>query len=757
MHPETQAESGRLRALLKQHFGYEEFRPHQEAIIADVLAGRDVFALLPTGGGKSLCFQLPALAQPGLTVVVSPLIALMKDQVDALTAYGIAATCLNSSIPAAEARQRLARLHRGEYKLLYVAPERLMLPGFLEDVRRWQPRLVAIDEAHCISEWGHDFRPEYRQLAGLRGALPEAPLLALTATATARVKEDICRSLQLKEPRLYQASFNRPNLRYRIAQKSQAYRQLLRFVQARAKESGIVYTHSRKSAESLAEQLSADGILARPYHAGLPPQVRAQNQEAFLRDEAHVMCATIAFGMGINKPNVRFVVHYDLPKNIEGFYQETGRAGRDGLPSDCLLLFSAGDVMKYQQILREKPPEERAIATRQLQDMVRLAESKECRRKALLAYFGEAYPEANCGGCDICQRRAQAEEAVRSGRAPSEPEAPPAESYDGTTEAQKFLSCIYRVKEKSGFPFGLAHIASVLIGSESERVKRFGHETVSTYGKGGEHTGDEWKEIGRQLIELGLAEAIESRQNALELTDKGLAALKNREPIALTRPSRRPARPVMDAADAEEARAASAEAGFDETLFEHLRGVRKRLAAERDVPPYVILSDVSLRQMSREYPGDLSALARISGFGQKKLADFGSVFVAEIVEFLATHPRLPFGAAPVEAAPVVRNLTMLDTVRRYRAGLSLEAIARERNLARSTIVGHLADAIRAGEALEIDALVPPAAQREITDAFARHGFAGLGQLKESLGHRYDYDALHLVRAQLQARGASPAP
>ncbi len=350
----TSKEAVPLLPLLKQFFGFTSFRPLQEEIIGDALAGRDVFALLPTGGGKSLCFQLPALARPGLTVVVSPLIALMKDQVDALQASGVAATFLNSSLEAHESRARLRGLHQGEYRLLYVAPERLMLSGFLNDLQRWPVNLIAVDEAHCISEWGHDFRPEYRQLAELRSLFPDVPLMALTATATERVRADILKHLKLRTPSVFVASFNRPNLRYRVLAKARPYEQTLEFVRSRPKESGIIYCQSRKSAESVAERLSDDGVKASPYHAGLSAGDRAKHQELFLRDEVRVICATIAFGMGINKPNVRFVVHYDLPKNIEGYYQETGRAGRDGLPGECLLLFSAGDVTKQTLFINEK-------------------------------------------------------------------------------------------------------------------------------------------------------------------------------------------------------------------------------------------------------------------------------------------------------------------------------------------------------------------------------------------------------------------
>jgi ATP-dependent DNA helicase RecQ len=717
-----------LLPLLKQYFGFTSFRPLQEEIIRDSLAGRDTFALLPTGGGKSLCFQLPALARDGLTVVVSPLIALMKDQVDALQASGIAATFLNSSLAAGESRERLRGLHGDKFRLLYVAPERLMLSGFLSDLQKWNVQLIAIDEAHCISEWGHDFRPEYRQISELREHFPNVPFMALTATATGRVREDIVTHLKLREPKCYVASFNRPNMTYRVIPKNKPYDQLLNFLRARPKDSGIVYCQSRKSAENVAANLFRDGVKAKPYHAGLTPKDRSDHQELFLRDDVRVICATIAFGMGINKPNVRFVVHYDLPKNVEGYYQETGRAGRDGLPSECILLFNAGDAVKQTMFIDEKPnPQERQIAREQLQQMVHYAECANCRRSELLAYFGEEFSADDCGACDNCLS--------------------PRETFDGTIDAQKFLSCVYRVRQKSGFDFGLNQIAEVLTGADTENVRKWQHETVSTYGVGREHDRAEWKAIGRELVRLGLIEQRAEKFNALMLTDEGHAVLRQRKPVTLTKPMKAP-EPAT--------RHRAGEIACDEGLFERLRGLRKRLADERDLPAYIIFSDVALRQMARNYPEGESDFARISGVGEKKLREFGDVFLLEIAAHLLTNPRQIF-ADDSFATPAVRkaslNDTTRETLRRFRAGESVEQIAANRMLAASTMHGHLAAAIEAGEALDLNQLIGTEAQKEIAAAFARTGWGDIVGAKELLGEKYDYGLLRVYRA---AKSGLPA-
>jgi ATP-dependent DNA helicase RecQ len=593
-----------LHGPLKKNFGYDEFRPLQEEIIRDALAGRDVFALMPTGGGKSLCFQLPALLRDGLTIVVSPLISLMKDQVDSMETTGVAATFLNSALDGDEARARLRGLHRGEHHLLYVAPERLMLEGFIEKTKQWKVAQIAIDEAHCISEWGHDFRPEYRQLADLREHFPGVPIMALTATATDRVRKDILQQLKLRDPRCYVASFNRPNLTYRVMPKQDPYDQVLALVRSRPDESGIIYCASRKTADRIATKLSADGIKAKPYHAGLDAKERARNQDLFRRDDARVIAATIAFGMGVNKPNVRYVVHHDLPKNIEGYYQETGRAGRDGLPADCVLLFNAGDVVKQKRFIEEKNEEEQLVAREQLRVMVGYAETGQCRRATLLKYFGEQFPLPNCDGCDNCLN--------------------PRETFDGTVHAQKFLSCVHRVHARHGFGFGLNHIVEILTGGETDAIRQRGHDQLSTYGIGADVSRHNWQAIGRELLHMGMIAAAPGKFATLQVTDSGMAALRERTSVTLTKP--------FDAVAAKRAKRRSGDIPCDEDLFEKLRILRRDLADERNVPAYVIFSDATLREMARALPRNTAEFERIPGVGERKLKDFSEPFTAAISE-----------------------------------------------------------------------------------------------------------------------------
>jgi len=711
-----------LLPTLKRYFGFDSFRPLQQEIISDSLAGRDVFALLPTGGGKSLCFQLPALVESGLTVVVSPLIALMKDQVDAMKASGVEATFLNSTLGAEESKKRLRGLFAGQYRLLYAAPERLMLDGTIDMLRQWNVARIAIDEAHCISEWGHDFRPEYRQIAKLREIFPEVPFMALTATATERVRGDIVKHLKLRDARHYVASFNRPNLTYRVIPKSKPYDQVLAFIRGRPNECGIVYCFSRKSAESVAERLNNDGIRARPYHGTLDERTRSENQELFLRDEVNVICATIAFGMGINKPNVRFVIHYDLPKNVEGYYQETGRAGRDGLPSECLLLFSSGDVMKQMGFIEEKTdPEEQRVAREQLQQMVHYAECPTCRRVELLRYFGEEYTKTNCGGCDNCLD--------------------PRETFDGTLAAQKFLSCVYRLQQASRFGVGLNHVTEVLTGADTEKIRKWNHDRLSTYGIGKEHSRAEWQVIGRELIRLGYCRQVAEKYSVMEMTNEGMVILRTRKAVTLTRP-------MIAISLPQEKKRRPGEISCDEALFVKLRALRKELADSRKVNAYIIFSDVPLRIMAREYPVDEKAFSRIAGVGARKLEEFGAQFMDAIRKHLRENPRQIFAdeveevRTPPPAKPRV-NDTIRETLKLFRAGNKVDQIARERGLATTTIYGHLASAIEAGEKIDARVVVTPAEERLIETALSKVTVGGLKEVKELLGDRIDYGQIRI--------------
>ncbi|MCA1659210.1 MAG: DNA helicase RecQ, partial [Verrucomicrobiaceae bacterium] len=653
-----------------------------------------------------------------LTIVVSPLISLMKDQVDALQASGIAATYLNSTLDGAEARTRLRGLHGNEFRLLYIAPERLMMASFLERLLNLNVAQIAIDEAHCISEWGHDFRPEYRELKKLRTHLPDVPVMALTATATERVREDILRQLKLREPRCYVASFDRPNLTYHVVPKNAPHEQLLAFVRARPHESGIVYCASRKTADSLARNLNEDGIAAKPYHAGLEGEERARHQEMFLRDDARVVTATIAFGMGINKPNVRFVVHYDLPKNLESYYQETGRAGRDGLPSECVLLFSAADVVKQTRFINEKSEQEQRIAHEQLRQMVHYAETRECRRTVLLRYFGEERPNESCNGCDNCLT--------------------PRETYDGTVAAQKFLSCVHRVQQKSGFGFGLNHIVEVLTGAETAAVRQRGHDELSTYGIGTELKRPAWQAVGRELLRLGFVEAAPGKFATLSLTNAGREALRQRTPITLT------TQPDV-AEKAKGTRAGAIEA--DEALFERLRALRRKLADERNVPAYVIFSDVSLREMARAYPTTPVEFRRVPGVGEQKLRDFAEPFIAEIKDYLANNPRQTFGEKPLPSQPRTRlNASEAETLRRFQSGESIDRIARARGFVRGTICTHLVRAVETGAPLHIEQFFSAQQQTEIGSAYKRAGGGDLVGLRDSLGGKYPIEELRLFRA-----------
>ena len=554
--------------LLKRYFGYDEFRPLQAEIMDAVMDGSDTLVVMPTGGGKSLCYQLPALALPGVTLVVSPLIALMKDQVDGLKANGVPAECLNSGMSGEEQSRVQMLTHRGEIKLLYVAPERIVRPGFQRFLESLELSLIAVDEAHCISQWGHEFRPDYRNLKQLRRLAPETPVIALTATATRRVRDDIVVQLAMKSPSVFTGSINRPNLRYAVFPNTGKYETLVEHLRRRQKSSAIVYRGSQKGCDELAADLAEEGFKSLPYHAGLGSEIRQRNQERFVRDEVDVMVATVAFGMGIDKPDIRLVAHYDMPGSIERYYQESGRAGRDGLSSDCIVFYGARDREREMFFIQRMENDlERQSAESKLDGMVSYCQTGACRRAALLRYFGEEPSDESCDSCDVCE----------------------AETFDATVVAQKILSAVIRTGER----FGATHVSQVLTGRRVKSVLERDHDSLSVFGIVDDYTAKSLREIMATLVSRGLlSRSDDSRYPTLYVTPRGRRFLKERESIEL---------PVLESTKRVSSRK-RAELEYDNDLFQKLRELRTTLAADRGVPPYVIFGDVSLREMAHYYP-----------------------------------------------------------------------------------------------------------------------------------------------------------
>ena len=595
-----------LQSTLQHYFGYETFRPLQKEIIQNILDKKDVFVLMPTGSGKSLCYQLPSLIQTGVTIVISPLIALMKDQVDTLKMNGIHAEYLNSSLSLQEQNKVLKKLENNEISLLYVAPERLANSLFLEKLKTVPLNFFTVDEAHCISQWGHDFRPEYRQLRLLKKHFPDKAIVALTATATPRVKNDIIKELLIPTAKIYTASFVRPNLTYRIFPKQNPFAQILKYIQTHPNESGIVYCQSRKKVDMITQKLQKEGIKALPYHAGLPNETRQKNQEKFLREDVDIIVATLAFGMGINKSNIRYVIHYDLPQSLEHYYQETGRAGRDGLPSECLFLFSYADKFTYERFILEKQnDEEQLIAKAQLQRVIDYAQSKLCRRNLLLQYFAEETKETKCSSCDNCLN--------------------PQETFEATVLAQKILSCVYRVHEH----FGITHIVSILTGSKAQKILQYRHDSLSTYGIITEYSIQDLKMFIYELIQQGYLKQSKDQFGLLGLTAKSNAVLLGKEVVFLAKP---PERIIAKKKKTQ----SDKNANLDERLFDRLRSLRKHLADKKNVPPYIIFSDATLKEMVSNLPKTREEFAAIKGVGAQKLQLYASLFPVSY-----THLTLP--------------------------------------------------------------------------------------------------------------------
>ena len=801
----TEVNPPSLEQSLKHFFGYESFRTGQRQIIEQALQCQDQLIIMPTGGGKSLCFQLPALLMPGLMIVVSPLIALMQDQVDALLDNGISATFLNSTLTSDVTRQREMAMMRGEIKLLYVAPERLLLEHFLEFLETVNLKIgistFAVDEAHCVSEWGHDFRPEYRQLNKLRDRFPEIPMMALTATATQRVREDIIEQLKLQQPAIHIASFNRPNLYYEVYRENgQRFTQMLKIIRD-SKGSGIIYCLSRKTVENVAEKLQRCGINALPYHAGLEDKQRSENQTRFIRDDVQVIVATIAFGMGINKPDVRFVIHYNLPKTLESYYQESGRAGRDGEAANCSLFLNYGDIKSLEYFIEQKPdPNEQRLARQQIRQVVEYAEATECRRTVQLSYFGEFFA-GDCGQCDNCLSQN------------------PMENW--TIEAMKFLSCVARCQQK----YGMNYIIEVLRGTKNHKILERGHDQLSTYGIGKDRSVDEWKNLGRSLLRQGLLDQSEDGYSILRLNERSWEVMKKQRQVEI-RVAKTPQKELKSVNLAAEI----------ERRYEQLRRCRKLLADQQSIPPYMIFSDSTLRLMSQQNPQTIEELKRVSGVGDYKLQRYGQAFLntlalevkrneedgeerkdgeareelskkgntietrslvhyppeksngklgkvrdfqkQEIIssdlttlnakridllgkdsENLATNPlpKQELNGSLVLTKTLNKDNfdnffdpdlsdSLTRTLVLYKKGLDLAAIALARSLKPTTIAEHFVKLIETNHVTNLDSLISPAHQRAILQAIDVVGDERLMPIYEQLKGKYAYEEIKLVRS-----------
>jgi len=711
------------RKVLKDIFGYDSFRPMQEEIICTLMDGRDAFVLMPTGGGKSLCYQIPAIMRQGAGIVVSPLISLMKDQVDALTACGVKAAYYNSSLKAAEAKEVLERFEEGDLDLLYVAPERLLSKGFLAKLKQVKLAMFAIDEAHCVSQWGHDFRPEYVRLGELRQLFPNVPMLALTATADEHTREDISDRLQLGKAKRFVASFDRPNIRYLVAEKRQPLTQILQFLEGWPNCSGVIYCLSRKRVEDLAVNLQRHGIRAAAYHAGIPGRSREKVQDDFLRDRIKVIVATIAFGMGVDKPNVRFVIHHDLPKSIESYYQETGRAGRDGLESEALMLYGSGDVNLVRRLIENvENLDQRRVEVHKLNSMVAFSEALTCRRRVLLGYFGEQLDEP-CGNCDICLD--------------------PPETYDATEFAEAAFQC---VRELNG-NYGMGYIVDVLRGSKNARILEHGHDKLKSHGAGADINADEWTSILRQLVHHGYFIQDVSRRAAMLATKKA-ERIGSGEPIMLAK-----YQPGI--------RRHFKRLGMprDEALFKKLVKLREEIADREDVPPHVVFSDVTLTEMSQRKPVSEDSMRTISGVGQHKLEEYGEAFITLINEHVESGDGKSAQRGGKDIPMLIAkgpglNETQTYILSLYRKGLSLQEIAAQQGVSEATVLKNYVAIIRAGQYIDVPAFIGDDFDTLMAELDDADPYASLTEVKRDLSVDLNNDEFRLLLAWREAIGVA---
>jgi ATP-dependent DNA helicase RecQ len=690
---EVAEERDELKGKLKQVFGYSHFRGNQEVIIRNLLSGRNTFVIMPTGAGKSLCYQLPAILQPGLAVVISPLIALMKNQVDQLNAYGIDARFLNSTLSKSEITKLKKDCIAGHVKLLYVAPESLNKEENIDFLKKVAVSFVAIDEAHCISEWGHDFRPEYRRIKSMISHLGKLPLIALTATATPKVQIDIQKNLVMEDADIFISSFNRKNLYYEVRPKKETKKQLIRFLKDHKGKSGIIYCLSRKKVEEIAELLNVNGFKAVPYHAGLDPDVRVRNQDDFLNEEVDIVVATIAFGMGIDKPDVRFVVHYDVPKSLEGYYQETGRAGRDGLEGICLMFYSHNDLSKLEKFNKDKSVQERENARVLLQEMEYYAESPVCRRRQLLHYFGEEFTEPTCESCDNCVH--------------------PRERFDGTHSVKLVLQAVQQTSER----FGLSHLVHVLRGTEDDYVKSYSHAELPVFGKGSEEDADFWKSVIRQTLIYQYLEKDIDNIGALRITEKGHKFLKHPHAIELARDHDF----TTDVEEEEVSDKAPVQAkAYDEKLFEILKNLRKHIAKAKDLPPYVIFQDPSLEEMATIYPTTKDEMAQVNGVGMGKVNRFGKEFIEMIKKYVEEND-ITTAAEVVVKSSVNKSKIKIFIIQQVDRKVDLEEIAESKNIPFEELLTEMENICFSGTKLNIsyyiDQIIDKQKQEQIVDYF----------------------------------------